>query len=150
LTLFSSLQPFTAILPLLFVIAVSMVREGYEDYQRYKSDNQVNNSSVDILDISYTSFKLQSCKKWMDLHVGEIVVIKKNEEIPADLIVLSSSDENGEAFIQTSSLDGEKNLKQKVALHILVFSHLHLILLQPSSEAGHRRVEGVLVRGPGS
>lgn len=35
----------------------------------------------------------------MELHVGEIVVIKKNEEIPADLIVLSSSDENGEAFI---------------------------------------------------
>ncbi len=111
MSLFSSLQPFTAILPLLFVIAVSMVREGYEDYQRYRSDNQVNNSSVDILDISYTSFKFKSCKKWMDLHVGEIVVIKKNEEIPADLIVLSSSDENGEAFIQTSSLDGEKNLK---------------------------------------
>jgi len=54
---------------------------------------------VDIIDISYTSFELQNYKKWMDLHVGEIVVIKKNEEIPADLIVLSSSDENGEAFI---------------------------------------------------
>jgi P-type E1-E2 ATPase len=105
------LQPFTAILPLLFVIAVSMIREGYEDFQRHKTDNQVNNSSVDVIDISHTSFKFQTHKKWMDLHVGEIVVVKKNEEIPADLIVLASSDHNAEAFIQTSSLDGEKNLK---------------------------------------
>ena len=30
---------------------------------------------------------------------------------PADLILLSSSGEGGTAFIETASLDGEKNLK---------------------------------------
>ena len=50
-------------------------------------------------------------KKWMELKVGDIVVLNKNDEVPADLVVLATSDQNGEAYIQTSSLDGEKNLK---------------------------------------
>ena len=39
----SPFTPITSILPLAFVVVVSMVREGYEDYQRYKSDREVNN-----------------------------------------------------------------------------------------------------------
>ncbi len=35
----------------------------------------------------------------MDLKVGDIVLLKKNDEIPADLIILATSDENGEAYI---------------------------------------------------
>lgn len=34
----SPLHPLTAINPMVFVLTVSMIREGYEDYQRYKSD----------------------------------------------------------------------------------------------------------------
>jgi hypothetical protein len=36
--LISPLNPATAIFPLIFVLTVSMIREGFEDYQRYKSD----------------------------------------------------------------------------------------------------------------
>ena len=38
----SALNPITAILPLAFVLGVSMLREGLEDYQRYKSDVKTN------------------------------------------------------------------------------------------------------------
>ena len=34
----SPLNPTTAILPLVFVICVSMLREAIEDYMRYKAD----------------------------------------------------------------------------------------------------------------
>ena len=34
----SPLNPVTAILPMIFVLTISMLREGYEDYQRYASD----------------------------------------------------------------------------------------------------------------
>jgi len=40
--LISPLTPFSAVAPLIFVIALSMLREGYEDYQRYKSDKDSN------------------------------------------------------------------------------------------------------------
>ena len=38
----------------------------------------------------------------------------KNESICADMLILKTSEENSEAFVSTSSLDGEKNLKVKV------------------------------------
>ena len=34
--------PWTAINPLVFVLTISMLREGFEDYDRYKSDKQQN------------------------------------------------------------------------------------------------------------
>ena len=40
--LVSALHPISAILPLLFVLIVSMIREGVEDWSRYKSDKVTN------------------------------------------------------------------------------------------------------------
>ena len=34
---------------------------------------------------------------------------------PADLLLLDSSDKNGNAYVETSNLDGERNLKCKSA-----------------------------------
>ena len=39
--------------------------------------------------------------------------MKDNERFPADLIVIASSKSAGTCYIETSSLDGEKNLKSK-------------------------------------
>ena len=38
----SPLDPSTAIMPLAFILIVSMIREGVEDYGRYKSDLKMN------------------------------------------------------------------------------------------------------------
>jgi phospholipid-transporting ATPase len=43
---------------------------------------------------------------------GDIVLMREGEVFPADLILLASSND-GICFIQTSSLDGEKNLKKR-------------------------------------
>lgn len=53
---------------------------------------------------------------WADIKVGDLMFISENEMFPADLIVLSSYFESGSCYIETSSLDGEKNLKQKSAI----------------------------------
>lgn len=47
--LISPLTPFSAVAPLIFVISLSMIREGYEDVQRYKSDKQSNSSKTQVL-----------------------------------------------------------------------------------------------------
>jgi phospholipid-translocating ATPase len=52
---------------------------------------------------------------WKFLRVGEIIKVKKDEFFPADLILLNSSGPKGICYIETKNLDGETNLKHKVA-----------------------------------
>lgn len=46
--------------------------------------------------------------------MGDVCLIHDTETFPADFILLSSAHKDGSAFIATSSLDGEKNLKKRV------------------------------------
>ena len=105
----SPLQPFSAIAPFVLVIGVSMIREGIEDYRRYRADREVN--SVPILRYG-TQFEEVPALK---IEVGDIVMVRKDEVLPCDLIFLASSEETGMCYIETSSLDGEKNLKSRMA-----------------------------------
>ncbi|RKP11323.1 hypothetical protein BJ684DRAFT_13076, partial [Piptocephalis cylindrospora] len=53
---------------------------------------------------------------WADLQVGDIVHLSADDPVPADLLILSTSDaQGGECFIETKSLDGETNLKLRQA-----------------------------------
>ncbi|CRH02620.1 aminophospholipid-transporting P-ATPase, putative [Plasmodium relictum] len=54
-------------------------------------------------------------KRWKDINVGDIILSRKSEFFCADILLLSTSDKNGIAFVETSSLDGETNLKVKEA-----------------------------------
>ena len=47
------------------------------------------------------------------IHVGDIIKIFKDEEVPVDVCLLKSSKRNGVCFVDTVNLDGESNLKIK-------------------------------------
>ncbi|EGR47508.1 uncharacterized protein TRIREDRAFT_79258 [Trichoderma reesei QM6a] len=53
---------------------------------------------------------------WKNLVVGDFVRIYKDDEIPADVIILSTSDPDGACYVETKNLDGETNLKVRQAL----------------------------------
>ena len=38
---------------------------------------------------------------------GDLVIVKKDEQFPADLLLLASSQESGLSFVDTMNLDGE-------------------------------------------
>ncbi|KAK3813393.1 MAG: hypothetical protein J3Q66DRAFT_348220 [Benniella sp.] len=48
---------------------------------------------------------------WQDVKVGDIVYLQNNDPIPADMVILSTSEADGLCFIETKNLDGETNLK---------------------------------------
>lgn len=50
-----------------------------------------------------------------DIRQGHIVVVKNREMIPADIVLLASSGDQGCAYIETSSIDGETNLKLRLS-----------------------------------
>jgi magnesium-transporting ATPase (P-type) len=43
-------------------------------------------------------------------------MVENDEPFPCDTFLLSTSEEEGDGFIETAALDGEKNLKPKVAV----------------------------------
>ncbi|GMG22169.1 unnamed protein product [[Candida] boidinii] len=53
---------------------------------------------------------------WKEINVGDIIRLRENEECPADCIVLSTSDIEGDCHIETKNLDGETNLKSRYSL----------------------------------
>lgn len=53
---------------------------------------------------------------WRSVTVGDIVLLENNERIPADMIVLGTSSEDGRCYMETSTLDGEKNLKPRESI----------------------------------
>jgi phospholipid-translocating ATPase len=54
---------------------------------------------------------------WKNVQVGDFVRLYSDEEVPADVVVLSTSDTDGACYIETKNLDGETNLKVRTALH---------------------------------
>ncbi len=48
--------------------------------------------------------------------VGDVLRVKRDEFFPADILLLSTSSEDGICYVETINLDGESNLKIKKAL----------------------------------
>ncbi|XP_051876962.1 phospholipid-transporting ATPase IG isoform X3 [Pristis pectinata] len=104
-------SPVTSGLPLFFVIIVTAIKQGYEDWLRHKADNSVNKSPVYIVNRGHIVEK-QSEK----IQVGDIVCVKEDETFPCDLILLSSSREDATCYVTTASLDGESSQKTYFAV----------------------------------
>ncbi|KAJ6607681.1 phospholipid-translocating P-type ATPase [Mycena sp. CBHHK59/15] len=173
-----------AVLPLAFILTVTAIKDGIEDYRRGSLDEQVNNSPTTRLALArnpnqpadprsfiekilhinppgavsrgvrrlraadaQTTFSLGNESRvsdvgtmhsypppavldpsihpgsaewertlWKKLEVGDIVLLKDNEQVPADIVVLSTSDPDGNCYLETKNLDGETNLKLRKSL----------------------------------
>ena len=120
----SPLLPWAAVAPVLFVLSISMTRDGIEDYYRWKADEELNNMPIQILTSKNPRGTTDDVNgegpvwrdaRWKDLEVGDVVRLEDRDWIPADLLLLASSAEDGTAFIDTMDLDGETNLKRRTA-----------------------------------
>ncbi|KAI9488071.1 hypothetical protein BDB00DRAFT_792173 [Zychaea mexicana] len=53
---------------------------------------------------------------WKDVNPGDYILIRNDEDVPADIVILSTSDPDHICYIETQNLDGETNLKVRQAL----------------------------------
>ncbi|VEL36777.1 unnamed protein product [Protopolystoma xenopodis] len=97
---------YTTAVPLAIILTVSAIKEIVEDFKRHKADVSTNNSEVQVLD--GTTWKTV---RWCQVLVGNIVKVTNQHSIPADLVLLASSEPEAMCYVETSNLDGETNLK---------------------------------------
>lgn len=167
-------SPFLTLSPITFVLFVTAVKDGVEDYRRHKQDQTMNRSETVTLqgwsniNLSLVATPVEDEKSWKyrlkalfrpllkkiskrktiqrqssdvllsaqaavamtdnlsrpaflpalweTIHVGDLVLLKNDENIPADLVIISTSEPDGDCFIETKNLDGETNLKARKSL----------------------------------
>uniref|UniRef100_UPI00398ECD85 phospholipid-transporting ATPase VA n=1 Tax=Pristiophorus japonicus TaxID=55135 RepID=UPI00398ECD85 len=103
-------QPELALAPVVFILAVTAFKDLWEDYRRHRSDQDINH--MDCL-VYCRNEKKYVERYWKEVQVGDFVRLRCNEIIPADILLLYSSDPDGLCHIETANLDGETNLKQR-------------------------------------
>lgn len=99
--------------PLGFVLAITTIRELIDDVRRYKRDKEVNSSLYTVIT---PSGRVQMASS--ELKVGDIVSIDKGHRVPADMVLLRTSEHTGSCFIRTDQLDGETDWKLRLAVPI--------------------------------
>uniref|UniRef100_A0A673HPC2 Phospholipid-transporting ATPase n=1 Tax=Sinocyclocheilus rhinocerous TaxID=307959 RepID=A0A673HPC2_9TELE len=90
--------------PLGFVLAVTMVREAVDEVRRCRRDKEMNSQL-------YSKLTVRG-----DHNVTHPDDIIHNQRIPADMILLRTSEKTGSCFIRTDQLDGETDWKLRIAV----------------------------------
>uniref|UniRef100_A0A8D3D0Q9 Phospholipid-transporting ATPase n=1 Tax=Scophthalmus maximus TaxID=52904 RepID=A0A8D3D0Q9_SCOMX len=111
----TTLPWYTTLIPLVVVLGITAIKDLKCDYYaRHRMDKEINNRKTEVL----LDGRLEQKSKWRNLQVGDVVRLKKNDFIPADILLLSSSNPNSLCYVETAELDGETNLKFKFGLRV--------------------------------
>ncbi|DBA01923.1 TPA: hypothetical protein N0F65_005112 [Lagenidium giganteum] len=111
-TPWSPTNRYTTAGPLVIVLMVTMIKQGSEDLRRHQADEKQNNRTCTIVN---DRGELETIP-WKELEVGQILRVENGDELPADIVILTTSEEEGRCFIETCNLDGETNLKRRLAV----------------------------------
>ena len=106
-----------------------MGKEAYDDYKRNLRDREANSQRYLILiPPPPTQSHSDEEQAYLNTHantrsvpssylrVGDLVHLEKNQRVPADLVLLRTSEASGTCFIRTDQLDGETDWKLRVAV----------------------------------
>ncbi|XP_071314424.1 probable phospholipid-transporting ATPase IA isoform X7 [Trachinotus anak] len=103
----------TTLVPLLFILVVAAVKEIIEDLKRHNADSVVNKKECQVLRNGAWEIV-----HWEKVEVGDVIRVNGSDFVPADAVILSSSEPQGMCYIETSNLDGETNLKIRQGLQL--------------------------------
>lgn len=96
------------VVPLVFVLTITLFKEAADDIQRRRRDSEQNSQC-------YTIIGHAQPVRARDLKCGDLVRLRKGVRVPADVVLVRSSEAGGETFVKTDQLDGETDWKLRLA-----------------------------------
>lgn len=54
--------------------------------------------------------------RFSDIEVGDLIIIEKDKRVPADVVLMRTTEKTGACFIRTDQLDGETDWKLRIAM----------------------------------
>ncbi|CAG7663738.1 unnamed protein product [Allacma fusca] len=97
--------------PLIFVLSVTLIRELIDDIRRRQRDKEINNQKYHKITREGQLFVPSS-----KIKVGDLIMVEKNQRVPADMVLLRTSDKAGRCFVRTDQLDGETDWKLRLPI----------------------------------
>ncbi|XP_066872811.1 phospholipid-transporting ATPase IB isoform X4 [Kogia breviceps] len=97
---------YTTLVPLIIILTIAGIKEIVEDIKRHKADSAVNKRKTIVLRNG-----MWHTIMWKEVAVGDIVKVVNGQCLPADVVLLSSSEPQAMCYVETANLDGETNLK---------------------------------------
>lgn len=139
---FSTTGQFTTIIPLLLFVVISMTKEGYDDFKRYRMDKAENNNKAKVLKpgggsgetsrpksekknsdgagsdtfLAHSATHVPIDSHWATTRWGDLQVGDVIKLVDGDQVpadILVLHAENTIAYVDTRALDGETTLKSK-------------------------------------
>ncbi|KAI9001934.1 hypothetical protein BC832DRAFT_533113, partial [Gaertneriomyces semiglobifer] len=147
-------NPLLAAMPLIIIISITAIKDGFEDWRRHTTDSLINNSVTRCLggwvNVNFvhravttphgrkvgtlTELPMDEDEEetedgdrfpggftetqWKLVRIGDILLLRADDRIPADCLIMSTSGDDGVCFVETKGLDGETNLKAREALRL--------------------------------
>ncbi|KAJ5663297.1 hypothetical protein N7507_004028 [Penicillium longicatenatum] len=76
------------IAPLAFVVSISLGKEALDDIGRRRRDAEANAEEFTVVSLERNAIDV--IKKSRDLKVGDVLKVRKNQRLPADVVILKS------------------------------------------------------------
>lgn len=100
--------------PLAFVVSLSMAKEAADDLQRWWRDRKANSEQYETVQED-GSIKVIPAS---EIRVGTLLQIHSKQRIPADCILLHTTEKSGASFVRTDQLDGETDWKLRFPIKL--------------------------------
>ncbi|XP_026684578.1 probable phospholipid-transporting ATPase IIB [Diaphorina citri] len=102
--------------PLIFVLAVTLCREAMDDFRRHQRDQEVNGQKYKRFVRTADSTIVTELVAASKLRVGDLIYVEKDQRVPADIVLLRTTEKSGACFVRTDQLDGETDWKLRIAV----------------------------------
>jgi len=109
-----AIKAYSTFLMLVAMMIWSGIMAAIDDLYRHKSDRIMNHQMAQVVIPKKGSYAAHP-KTWAEVRVGDFLVVKSEQELPADMVPLACSGDEGTCYVSTANLDGETNLKLKAA-----------------------------------